>query len=402
MIKAFPPLLILLGIIRSIAAQPSLIHQLDGRTLTAQKIDQMAQQLMDSAQVTGLCIAVLNNHQVVYTKAYGYANLENKVSLNHQSLMCGASFSKAVFAYLCMRMVDKGRLELDKPIASYLAKPLPEFPRYQDLSNDSRWTQITARMCLNHTTGFPNWRFLHPYTADYVPQGKLAIYFTPGKKYAYSGEGIDLLQLVLEQITGRTLQDLAEEEVFKPLSMTRTSYVWKSAFESNYADGHAVSQQVIPNRKRSKPDAAGSLQTTVEDMAIFLTHLAHNGGLSPQSYQDMFSPQVRIHSLRQFPTLDSTTTTDHEDIQLAYGLGWGLLHSPYGPAFFKEGHDDGWQHYMIQFRTAGTGLIIMTNSDNGEKIFKDLLASIIGDTFTPWDWQRYWPYYHEIYRSSKP
>ena len=376
----------------SLLAQPYLLHRLNGTTLFPHEIDQEVKKLMSAARVTGLSLSVLNNHQVAYTKTYGYANSELKTPLHPESVFSGASFSKAVFAYLCLKMVDAGKLNLDQPLMSYLPKPLYEYPRYPDLAQDTRWTLITPRMCLNHTTGFPNWRFLHPYTGDYMPEGKLAIYFTPGAKYAYSGEGIALLQMVLEHITGRNLEDLAQEELFLALAMTRTSYVWQPKFETNYASGHDTEQMVIGKRKRTKPDAAGSLQTTHEDMAKFIAHLSRRQGLSAQAYQQMFSPQVYIHSLHQFPTLDSATTRAHQDIQLAYGLGWGLLNSPFGPAFFKEGHDEGWQHYLIHFSTPGTGLIIMTNSDNGEKIFKDLLEFVIGDTFTPWTWQRYWPY----------
>ena len=106
----------------------------------------------------------------------------------------------------------------------------------------------------------------------------------------------------------------------------------------------------------------------------------------------MLTPQIKITSKYEFPTITEETTTDNEAISLSYGLGWGLLKSKYGKAFFKEGHDDGWQHYNINFIDRGISLIIMTISSNGEKIFKEALEKIIGDTFTPWQWERYIPY----------
>jgi hypothetical protein len=69
-----------------------------------------------------------------------------------------------------------------------------------------------------------------------------------------------------------------------------------------------------------------------------------------------------------------------------------LFFTPYGKAYFKEGHDDGVQNYCVSFDAAKTAIVIMTNSDNGESIFKELLATLIGDTFTPWKWERYLPY----------
>ena len=74
------------------------------------------------------------------------------------------------------------------------------------------------------------------------------------------------------------------------------------------------------------------------------------------------------------------------------GLGWGVYATPRGNAFFKEGHDDGWQNYNINFKDKGISIIILTNSDNGESLFKELLEKTIGDTFTPWKWERYTPY----------
>ena len=86
------------------------------------------------------------------------------------------------------------------------------------------------------------------------------------------------------------------------------------------------------------------------------------------------------------------TTTENAAIDLSYGLGWGLLKCKYGSAFFKEGHDDAWRNYNINFIDRGIAIIIMTNSANGELIFKELLATLIGDTFTPWKWESYFPY----------
>ena len=85
-------------------------------------------------------------------------------------------------------------------------------------------------------------------------------------------------------------------------------------------------------------------------------------------------------------------TTLYDGIQLSYGLGWGLLKTPYGIGAFKEGHGDGFQHYSIVFPEAKKGILIMTNSDNGESIFKALLEIGIGDIYTPWEWEGYIPY----------
>jgi hypothetical protein len=89
--------------------------------------------------------------------------------------------------------------------------------------------------------------------------------------------------------------------------------------------------------------------------------------------------------------LAEETTTRNDAIRLGYGLGWGLYSSPYGKVFFKEGRDEGWRHYVVCFNKPKTGILIMTNSSNGEDLYSGLLENLIGDTFTPLQWEGFKP-----------
>ena len=347
---------------------------------------------MRDARVTGLCISVLNDNKPVYTKAFGFKNNQTKELLDTATVLYAASFSKAVFAFLVMHLVQERIIDLDKPLYQYLDKPIPEYEKYKDLAGDDRWKLITARMCLSHTTGFPNWRFLSPTKAEYDPKGKLAIYFTPGSRYAYSGEGLVLLQLVVEKITGNTIQQLASDKIFIPAGMYRTAYTWQPSFDNDYAEGHDEEGKVLPMKKRNSSNAAGSMVTTIADYSRFIAYLLQGNGLNKKTKNIMLTPQIKINSVVQFPTISSDTTTENNGIQLSYGLGWGLFTCPFGKAFFKEGHDDGWRHYNVNFPDKKTAVIIMTNSANGEGILKALLEQITGDIYTPWKWERYIPY----------
>ena len=112
--------------------------------------------------------------------------------------------------------------------------------------------------------------------------------------------------------------------------------------------------------------------------------------LHPGSLRTMFTPVIRIDAAHQFPTFDEAKSNEGPGVGLAYGLGWGLLtDTKYGPAFFKEGHGDGAQNYLICFTKHRDCMIILTNSDNGELAFKPLLEGIFGDTVTPWVWEGY-------------
>jgi hypothetical protein len=77
---------------------------------------------------------------------------------------------------------------------------------------------------------------------------------------------------------------------------------------------------------------------------------------------------------------------------LSYGLGYGLYETPYGRAFFKEGHLEGWQHYAVGFPDQGTALIMMSNSDNAEGTFKTLIEFCLANPYTPWYWEGYLPH----------
>ncbi len=312
--------------------------------------------------------------------------------LEDSTIFYGSSLSKAVFMYLRLSLVRQGILNLDKPLYEYLDKPLPEYPKYTDLAGDDRWKLITARMCLSHTTGSANWRFLTAATGKYDRNGKLAIYFIPGSRFAYSGERYQLLQMVVEKITGKNLEELAEKSVFEPIGMNRTSYVWQPRFENNYALGYDENGKPLEKNKRTNPGAAGSMETTLADYAKFIQWIIQRKGLDREMYSLMLGPGVAIYSKRMFPTITGDSTLENQAIKLSTGLGWGFLNSPNGRAFFKGGHDDGWEHYNINFVDKGISILLMTNSSNGESIFKESLEKIISDNYTPWRWGNYIPF----------
>ena len=371
--------------------QTQQITRLDGSKISVVEIDNTVNRLMDRANVQGLSLSILNKNQQAYLKTYGFKNIDKNEYLDASTVLYAASFSKAVFGYLTMKLAQEKVVDLDKPLYNYLSKPIEAYEYFSDLKSDDRWKLITARMCLSHTTGLPNVRWLHPTTGVLDTLGVMKIYFTPGQKYAYSGEGIKLLQLVIEEITKQSVEELAIEKIFKPIGMTRTGYIWHDRFDDNYATGHLSDNTLNPKKKRTTPVAGGSLVTTITDYTRFIEYLMQQKGLDKRIFKEMISPQIEILSKTQFPSITEETTTENKAINLSYGLGWGLLKCPYGRAFFKEGHDDAWRNYNINFIDKGISIIIITNSANGEFIFKELLETLIGDTFTPWKWEGYFP-----------
>ncbi len=385
-------ILIVIMLISNLAiGQNQQITRLDGSKITASAIDETVNGLMKKANVQGLSLSIINKNQTPYIKSYGYKNLAKNEFLDSATVLYAASFSKAVFGYLTMKLVEEKVIDLDKPLYEYLSKPIPDYEYFSDLKSDDRWKLMTARMCLSHTTGLPNVRWVHPTTGVQDTLGIMKIYFTPGQKYAYSGEGIKLLQLVIEEVTKKNVEELAIEKIFNPIGMTRTGYIWHERFDDNYATGHLSDNTLNPKKKRTKPVAGASLVTTITDYTRFIEHLMNQKGLDKSMFEEMISPQIEILSKSQFPPITEETTTENKAINLSYGLGWGLLKCKYGRAFFKEGHDDAWRNYNINFIDKGISIIIITNSANGELIFKELLETLIADTFTPWKWEAYFP-----------
>ncbi|WP_431241357.1 serine hydrolase domain-containing protein [Flavobacterium sp. P21] len=376
----------------SVSAQKSTsIHKLDGSSISPDSLTNKIKTLMQKADVKGLSVTVFNAKKPVYMKAFGYSDVENKKELQVQTNMYGASLSKAVFAVLVMKMIEEGVISLDKPLQSYLPKPIYEYEHkvwhedYTDLKASPEYVKITARMCLDHTAGFPNWRW-------FEPDEKLRIKFEPGSRYSYSGEGLTYLQVVIEKITGKPLEELAQERIFKPLGMTNSSYKWQEKFEKDYAYGYDNDGKKQEKDKDNAPRGAGTLETTAEDYSKFMTAILNKKILKAKSYQEMFSPQIRIRSKNQFGPGATQDGNWNDAIDLSYGLGWGVLKSPYGVGAFKEGQGSGFQNYSIVFPEKGIGMLILSNSYSTGSIIKYLLETAIADTYTPWQWDQYIPY----------
>lgn len=368
------------------------ILRLDNSVISNQELTSKINQLMQVANVEGMAITIFNNNKSVYQKTFGYKEFEKKLPLESNTNIYGASFSKAVFSVLVMKLVEEQIIDLDTPLVSYLPKKIydykPQTKWHDDFSSlrkDSLYEKITARMCLSHTTGFANYRW-------FEEDQQLRVNFEPGTKYSYSGEGFIFLQVVLEKLTGKGLEELAQEIIFKPLKMSRSSYHWKKEFDFDFAYGYTSNGKRNIKDKDNEPRGGGTLETTASDYSQFLTAVLQRKILTNDSWNEIITPQIRIKSKMQFGEQSKIETNKYDTIELSYGLGWGILKSPYGPGMFKEGHGSGFQHYSILFPKAKIGIMIMTNSDNGESIFKEILELGIKDTFTPYEWENYIPY----------
>jgi CubicO group peptidase (beta-lactamase class C family) len=343
-------------------------------------LDAEAARLMAAGKVPGLAFAVIEHGKVVHVSAQGWRNVEKKLPLTPDTVMYAASITKAAFAQYVLMLVDDGRLDLDTPIKAYLPKPLPDYPQYADLARDPRWERITPRMLLTHTAGFPNFRWLNP-------DGKLDIKAAPGTRYLYSGEGINLLQFVIEQGLGLRVGDDMQRRIFAPLGMTRSSMSWRDDFAGDLADGYHANGLFEEHDARSSVKAAGSLDSTIADLARLAAAMVRGQGLSAKARAERTRASFPIANAHQFPPSLTDDNPDNARIGLAAGLGVVVFDGPQGHAFFKGGHNDITDNQLICVERGERCVVLLTNSGVGARIFPPLLKAALGEVGMPWTWE---------------
>ncbi|MAU71553.1 MAG: XRE family transcriptional regulator [Pseudozobellia sp.] len=356
------------------------IVRLDGSQISKDSLTRQIAQIMAEGNVQGMALSIFNKNAVVYHETFGYKDYEEKLPLSDSTNIYGASFSKAVFSVLVMHLVEEGIIDLDTPLESYLPQKIYEYePQtrwhddFSDLKQDSLYHKITARMCLAHTSGLPNWRWDEK-------DHKLKLIKTPGSTHYYSGEGFVYLQVILEKIMGQGLEEMAQERIFKPLKMNRSSYEWKQAFDDDIAYGHGPKGEKYTKDTDNEPRGGSTLETTAEDYTKFMEAVLNKRLISKKSYDEIFKNQISIDPKELSVSSEERALLSKGN--LGYGLGWGYLETPYGKGVFKAGNGSGFQHYSILFPETGMGIMIMTNSRNGRSIIKKLLEICLKDSFS--------------------
>jgi CubicO group peptidase (beta-lactamase class C family) len=367
-----------------------MLRRLDGTRISVEAASKLARETLAANHVTGAQIAVVDRGRLVWSESFGMRSLDPALPMERTTTTWAASITKSVFATYVMLLVERGEFDLDLPVKQQLPQPLDQYEPYREtaslLVQDPQWPRVTPRMLLAHSSGLLNFAFIEP-------DKKMHLHFAPGTQFRYSGEGINLLQFVIEQKRQRPLDVLMQEALFTPLGMTHTGMIFRKEFESDIADRYDAEGKFKAKTRRSPARAAGSMTSSAEDLARFASALFAGKILKPATRKKMLAPVIPIRSLHQFFLAPGEPEgAEAQKAGLAYGVGWGLLtRTPFGPAFFKEGHGDGAQNYMICFERRQACMIILTNSDNGELAFRSLLEGILGDTVTPWEWEGYTP-----------
>jgi CubicO group peptidase (beta-lactamase class C family) len=320
--------------------------------------------LIREHHVPGVSVAVIEHGELRWSQGFGVADARTGKAVTVETVFEAASMSKPVFALLAVQLVQDGRLDLDRPLVEYLGRDyLPHQPAHR---------RITARMALTHRTGLENWR------AGYDEMGgPLALNFPPGSEYTYSGEGILFLQRALEAITGQPLERQAQERLFGPLGLARTSFVWTEALEPDLASGHGEDGGFKERTRYRKANGAYSLYTTPTEyarlmMSLMRPQIMGKRAFTPAGIELMLARELRLGDDETLarPGLAQAVATYR-------ALGFKLDVTPEGDIAWHTGANSSGFRTLGQFNPAkGSGLVVFTNGDGGSRVSAAILERI--------------------------
>ena len=319
---------------------------------------------MGQLKVPAVSIAYFDRGRIEWARAWGMADRERGVLATRDTLFQAGSISKPVSAIAALRLVERGDLQLDANVNDRLTSwKLPDNPFTKD-------RKVTVRNILNHTAGTTVWGF-PGYDRD-TPSPSLPrlldgqgnteavrVFKVPGESWRYSGGGYTILQLLLTDVTGRPFPELLQREVLAPAGMRASTFEQPPGdmARARMAVGYLGDGTRVQGDWHLYPEmAAAGLWTTAEDLARFamaVQQAARGGGslLSRTTAQLMLRPGQNNHGL-------------------------GPVLSPDGLRFGHGGADWGFQGELTAHVDGGPGVAILTNSDNGGVLARQIIQTI--------------------------
>ncbi|MCH7594316.1 MAG: beta-lactamase family protein [Chloroflexi bacterium] len=350
----------------------------------ASHLDEHIPKALGEAGVAGASIALIRDGALAWAGAYGTADASTGRALTTETVFEVASITKPLFTYGVLKLRNSGILDLDTPLNDYLDTPYLDDPRIQ---------KVTARHVLSHQGGFPNWQRQRD-------DGPLKMYFEPGERYSYSGEGFQYLKKVIEHLTGRPALDVITELTLEPFGMSSSDLVWPSRrSDAPLAVGHE--KDGTPREKRASPEmnAAASLHGNPSDVARFMTWMMrddeHSDALPASSINEMLTPAVPVNNSQSWHTEWPRPDAEVSDT-VSWGLGWALEHPPSvepaattstpAPWFWHWGDNSVYFNFAIGSRESRSGVVIMTNSAFGYQLWGDIVNITLGGEHPSLDW----------------
>ena len=328
------------------------IKTLSGKTIKQSDFDSFIENQMDSLKIKGISIAIINDGKIVYHKAEGIADVYKESQIGNETLFEAASLSKPVFAFFVMKQVEKDLIALDTPLYKYMP--------YLDIDYDERYKLITARHVLNHTTGFPNWRWQNP-------DRKLDIKFTPGTKFSYSGEAYVYLAKVIAHLNSldlSKLDSLFQKEIAEPLNIKHFHFVINKYIANHLASAHDGDRIVYDSYwDRKSFHSPGGLYSESLNFSNFLLALMDNKGLSEESINAMLENQIEL------------PIEDYQRKELGnmyWTLGFAVKPSKNGMIYSHGGNNWGYTASFQFNKAEKIGYVFFTNANQCNDLNKKI------------------------------
>ena len=342
------------------------IYTFDGSIVEASELTQFLLAQMDSLEIPGISIAIINEAEIVYHKNLGFAHKDRNEKLTNTSIFEAASLSKPVFAYLVMKLSERGAIEMSRPLFFYLPDSSMEV--------DRRYKSVNANMVLSHSTGFPNWRWFDtPPDSISVDRGDFFMISNPGTKFTYSGEGYDYLARVIAKNTLHDMSEMSDlfaEMVTIPLEIDHMYFTWDEFLYENKVYGHIDGKATnrnwgsgLPYQNSFQFSSAGALHTEAKSYGRFLIAMMNGEGLLPETYKEMLRPRTNI------TRLDSSRW--NEGIR-SWGLGFAIM--PLGSdTLYRHGgtHTD-FQAEAAFSKNSKFGYVFFVNTKKGSELNEKL------------------------------
>jgi len=342
------------------------------------EIETFLQSLIDTGGIPGITIAVTVDQDIVYANGFGVTNVDSKKKLEPKNTFHIASVSKTFTATAVMQLHEKGKIDINKPLITYLP--------YFNLK-DERYKDITIKQMLNHTSGMPDvddyeWEKAvsdEGAAERYVRSLSDSVLISkPGTEFHYSNIAFDIMADLIAKVSGMSFEKYVKENILTPLDMKESSFYYPEIKKSLRTSPHIGNPpKVLPVYPYNRMHAPSStLNTNVLEMSRWAIANMYNGEykntqiLSPETHLMMMTP----------------TFIRNKDQNISIGLSWFMY--PYkGMTNYEHGgSDDGYRSLLTLIPEKKTGIIILSNIetirmyDTRNKIRDILLAKYENST----------------------
>lgn len=314
----------------------------------------------------GAAVAVLRDGEFLHCKGYGLANIEWSIPVTPDTVFHIASLTKQFTATAIMMLTERGLVSLDAPLQTYLR----DFP--------ARGRRVTVRHLLNHTSGIRT----HSTPDNYITGANrhhqslkdlvtriagLPFDFEPGERWLYNNSGYVLLGAIIESVSGLKYRDFLDREIFRPLGMAQSSYLFDEPIVPCRAAGYQITRDGIANASYISATffhASGGLGSTVRDLARWDRAIRTNRLISADSFEQMLRPTV-LNDGSEYP----------------YGYGWGTADYRGRRIYHHAGGINGFACHMLHGRDEDLTTIVLSNFDRFpfDRVARGLVRTALGE-----------------------